>query len=140
MHHKQRMFLCVFARLDASWLLASQRYWARPCLRSAEYSAVDTVSPKPARFCVCRGTGRDGDLRWRCDHLGQDTHRSTAVQTSTGLCKLSVAQISALNASLRLDCFRFIAFGIASVRFCFDYEPWVRNGASRNGRRLPGLV
>ena len=52
----------------------------------------------------------------------------------------SVAQISALNASLRLDCFRFIAFGIASVKFRFDYEPWIRNGASRNGQRLPGLV
>src|SRR5215203_1546882 len=51
----------------------------------------------------------------------------------------SVAQTSALNASLRLDCFRFIAFGIAGVRFCFDYDPWVRNGASRNGRRLPDL-
>src|SRR5215207_11495316 len=46
--------------------------------------------------------------------------------TSTGLCKLSVAQTSALNASLRLDCFRFIAFGIASVKFRSDYEPWVR--------------
>ena len=35
----------------------------------------------------------------------------------------SVAQISALNASLRLDCFRFIAFGIARVKFRSDDEP-----------------
>src|SRR5829696_483465 len=85
---------------------------ARPCLRSAEYSAADTVSPKPARFCVCRGTSRDGDLRWRCDHLGQDTRRSTMVRRVLGCASFCCTDFSSeCESATRL-------FPLHCVRYC----------------------